>query len=132
MLNEQLSVNSVYQLTSYVTNFHLILKGKCQDRHEHCESWATHGFCTMNPDPMLKTCPDSCGICNEVCKDNFPDCPGWAKYGFCRRTAKNTEGVIKFMWNNCKKACGVCTTGSYCFSRVLNQISQKTQTCISI
>ena len=61
---------------------------------------------------MLTTCPESCGVCKEVCKDKYTsDCPAWADYGYCRRSAKNTDHILNFMWTNCKKSCGVCTSG---------------------
>ena len=98
---------------SVFNKFHMILGKQCQDDHEQCKNWAKAGFCTLSPDPMLTTCANSCGICNGVCKDNFPDCPGWAKNGFCLRTEGNTDHEINFMWNNCKKSCGICTGGMF-------------------
>jgi hypothetical protein len=85
--------------------------GQCQDYNEHCKRWARDGFCTLAPDPMLTTCPESCRICSEVCKDDLPDCPAWAYYGFCLRTVKNSNHVVRFMLNKCKQSCGVCTPG---------------------
>jgi hypothetical protein len=89
--------------------------GQCEDQHKHCKSWAEHDHCSLSPDPMLTTCPKSCGLCSEEfkCKDEdvYPDCPAWADYGFCLRTVRNSDNVVKFMLNNCKKSCGVCTPG---------------------
>ena len=85
--------------------------GRCEDQHQNCKDWAKANFCTLSPDPMLKTCPKSCGICNKVCKDDNPHCSAWAEHGHCLRTSKNTDQTINFMLINCKKSCGVCTPG---------------------
>ena len=87
--------------------------GQCEDQHKHCKNWAENDHCSLSPDPMLTTCPKSCGACSEECKDEEAyrsDCPAWADYGYCLRTVKNSN-ILKFMLKNCKKSCGVCTPG---------------------
>ena len=88
----------------------MIAGAHCQDQHTNCKSWATAGSCTLSPDPMLTTCPKSCGVCKEVCKDKKSDCLAWADLGYCRRTAKSEVHLIQYMLKNCKKSCGVCTS----------------------
>ena len=100
---EKKSVGEANRLLGFAS-----VAGQCQDQHQNCKDWAKANFCTLSPDPMLKTCPKSCGVCNKVCKDDYPDCSAWAEYGYCLRTSKNTDQIIKFMLNNCKKSCGVC------------------------
>lgn len=77
---------------------------KCSNQHIHCESWATNGHCTLAPDPMLKFCPKSCGVCDKPCEDKYPeDCPDWAEYKYCVHKRHRS-----FMIKNCEKSCGIC------------------------
>ena len=87
------------------------LENGCRDKHVHCPSWAKADYCELSPDPVLKTCPKSCGICDEKkpCVDDYNNCKGWAKYGYCVK--KDDSHIINFMLRNCKISCGVCNTG---------------------
>ena len=38
----------------------------CEDKSKDCLSWATEGQCESNPDGMLTTCPQACGVCHEL------------------------------------------------------------------
>ncbi|XP_028395190.1 zinc metalloproteinase nas-13-like [Dendronephthya gigantea] len=82
------------------------LKAQCRDGHVHCVSWAKAEFCELSPDPMLSTCPKSCGVCDEPCVDGFRDCPGWADYGYC---VSRVSRIKDFMLNHCKLSCSICT-----------------------
>ncbi|CAB3982231.1 zinc metallo ase nas-13-like [Paramuricea clavata] len=82
--------------------------GKCQDQHQHCKSWAKANFCELSPDPMLTSCPESCGVCGKVCQDEYKDCPAWADYGYCIRKPGTSDHIIKFMLSSCRKSCAVC------------------------
>ena len=88
----------------------------CRDKHVHCPSWAKADYCELSPDPVLKTCPKSCGICgkNKPCADDYDDCKGWGEHGYCIK--KDDLRIMNFMLNNCRKTCGICTQGilTYC------------------
>jgi hypothetical protein len=38
----------------------------CLDRHNDCPGWAASGQCGTNAGYMLRTCPHSCGVCDET------------------------------------------------------------------
>ena len=88
---------------------------KCEDQHKYCKSWTDAGFCATTPDPMLKVCPKSCGVCGEVCEDSEryrSDCPAWAEFGYCVRGPETADYIFTFMNTNCKRSCGLCITGT--------------------
>ncbi|XP_069104193.1 uncharacterized protein [Argopecten irradians] len=75
----------------------------CFDQHNDCASWALIGECTTNPEYMLNSCPDACGLC---CFDISTNCASWALTGEC--TANPAYMRVK-----CARSCGVCTPVSY-------------------
>ena len=86
-------------------------QGECKDRHKNCVSWATHGYCSKSPDPMLTVCPASCDVCTEVCEDDprfSKDCPAWADYHYC---LSSSDDIKSFMLINCRKSCRICSPG---------------------
>ena len=88
----------------------------CRDQNVYCKSWADADFCALHPDPMLKVCPESCGVCGKKCEDGEKyrsDCPAWADYGFCDPGPKTNDHILTFMNTNCMKSCGVCTSGTH-------------------
>ncbi|KAK3094298.1 hypothetical protein FSP39_000021 [Pinctada imbricata] len=40
----------------------------CEDKNKHCESWAQHSHCVINPDYMKKNCARSCRTCTSGLK----------------------------------------------------------------
>ena len=38
----------------------------CEDKSKDCGSWAVDGQCDSNPEGMLTTCPQSCGLCHDL------------------------------------------------------------------
>ena len=84
--------------------------GKCEDKNKNCPSWAKDNQCELAPDPVIKTCLESCGICKKPCADDHKDCKGWAEYGLCFK--RDDVRTVGFMLSSCRLSCGVCTPGT--------------------
>ena len=41
----------------------LFFPSACEDKNQHCKSWALNGECEKNPKYMLFNCSKSCGVC---------------------------------------------------------------------
>ena len=78
---------------------------ECVDADVSCAGWSALGECNRNELFMLRTCPQSCGVCGAAqarqCLDTSPHCPGWASVGEC---ATNPP----YMLTTCPNACGAC------------------------
>ena len=78
---------------------------ECVDADVSCAGWSALGECDRNELFMLRTCPQSCGVCGagqaRQCLDTSPHCPGWASVGEC---ATNPL----YMLTTCPNACGAC------------------------
>ncbi|CAH3043203.1 unnamed protein product, partial [Pocillopora meandrina] len=72
----------------------------CEDKNEHCKSWAFNGECGKNPKYMLFNCPESCKVC-PACQDKNEHCKSWASSGECQKN----PGYMLF---NCPESCKVC------------------------
>jgi len=81
--------------------------GLCNDKHNHCASWAKDGECEKDNKPfMQKECALSCGVCPLLCRDVEDACISWAKEGFC-------ESNPTYMLKRCATSCGVCAVKCY-------------------
>jgi hypothetical protein len=70
----------------------------CQDKLIDCDTLASSGECSSNPQYMVQECPLTCGHCrppparikqddNNECRDVHPNCDQWASQGACDQTS---------------------------------------------
>ena len=65
-----------------------------------CLLWGEHE-CLVNPEAMMKACPELCGVCTLGCDDKMALCTEWAEAGEC---VSNKAMMLE----SCPKSCGVC------------------------
>ena len=82
----------------------------CADHDRtQCLIWGAHE-CELNPAAVMRTCPETCGLCTTACEDKYSDCPNWAKeqkrsvFGSQSRCEEDKD----FMLPNCPHSCGIC------------------------
>lgn len=44
--------------------------------------------CNVNPEHMMRSCPDLCGVCTLGCEDKEALCKTWAEEGECLSNKK--------------------------------------------
>ena len=80
----------------------------CLDKHNDCPQWAAAGQCNDNTAYMMKTCPNSCHLCDaekhgtSACEDrDHTQCLIWGE----QECDVNPLALL----TTCPKLCGACT-----------------------
>ena len=97
----------------------------CFDENDRCVEWAIQNQCTTNPDYMLQSCKDTCGVCscedkNDKCAEVSEEsgeciltkCDRWVSEGecetnpyymdiYCQKSCDRCQDIIK-TFENCK------------------------------